>query len=187
MARSRSRTDVPLYVRNLLRSVGGQLLGEAAPTGLPSASRTHPGPSLASTYLQRHGDVRVPVAPDHRGASRLQRPHQGPSLRLLLQPVTDVLGPHRAPEPRDQFQRPGVPYSVGQQISRSFLGQGKDGGPSSPASLCQVSALPSRSSPTREVGTVVPISQMSTLRLRGTESLARGPTSGVDYPGTGIA
>lgn len=106
IARSRSRTDVPLYVRNLLRSVGRKLLGKAAPSRLPSATRTHPGPSPASTCLQRHGDVRVPVAPDHREAPRLQCHHQGPLLRLLLQPVTDILGPHRAPEPCDQFQRP---------------------------------------------------------------------------------
>ena len=35
----------------------------------------------------------MPVTPDHLGASCLERHHQGPLLRLLLQPVTDVLGP----------------------------------------------------------------------------------------------
>ena len=50
-------------------------------------------PSLASTCLQWHRDVLVPVTPDHLGASCLERRHQGPLLRLLLQPVTDVLGP----------------------------------------------------------------------------------------------
>lgn len=77
------------------------LLGR--PFGLPGP------PSLASTCLQRHRDVLVPVTPDHLGASRLERCHQGPLLRLLLQPVADVLGPTELPSllPGTGGHRPG--------------------------------------------------------------------------------
>lgn len=95
----------------------------------------------------------MPVAPDHRGAPRLQRRHQGPSLRLLLQPVADVLGSNRALEPYDQFQRPR-PRSVlwlGGAKRQKLLDLGKDCCPSSTASQCLVSMLPARSSSTSEV------------------------------------
>lgn len=122
IARSRSRTDVPLYVRNLLRSVGGNSLAKLAPLNFPQSPR--PTLSLASTCLQWYRDVLVPVAPDHRGASCLQRHHQGPLLGLLLQPVADVLGPDRVLEPHDQFQRPqgpGVPYDLGGAKQQNLL------------------------------------------------------------------
>lgn len=69
-----------------------------------SAPQAHP--SAVSTCLQWCRDVLVPVFPDHLTASRLQCHHEGPLLWLLLQPVADILGPHRAPEPCGQYQRP---------------------------------------------------------------------------------
>lgn len=54
-------------------------------------------PEPSQICLQRHRDVLVPVTPDHLGASRLERCHQGPLLRLLLQPVADILGPTELP------------------------------------------------------------------------------------------
>lgn len=78
----------------------GGVGGAALPGPLGPRAR----PRLAGTCLQWRRDVLVPVTTDHRGAPRLQRQHQGRLLGLLLQPVTDVLGPPSTPEPASNFR-----------------------------------------------------------------------------------
>lgn len=83
-----------------------------------------PTPRLAYTCLQRHRDVLLPVAPDHRGAPCLQSRHQRSLLRLLLQPVADILGPQELLSLMTSFRGHKAQEclcGLGEQNGKSFL------------------------------------------------------------------
>lgn len=74
--------------------------GKCGHTALLEASLLPPGAPESGLYLSAAAPRCACAShPDYLEISRLERCHQGPLLRLLLQPVTDALGLHRAVEP----------------------------------------------------------------------------------------
>lgn len=78
-----------------------------------------PAPGVRFTCLQRQGNVLVPVMPDHLVAACLQRSHQGPLLRLLLQPVTNILGPTELLSLGTGLVAPRPRVSCGRSVERT--------------------------------------------------------------------